>query len=244
MPLRSIILFLWCVSPSFGKEKKLLDVNDLAPSCFEPDPYNVDECFESCDTAIKGWDVSLEEVDFDPDLEATVFTYTVNVWDSGVCRDGMRSPSFGMIGGDEGNTKGDKTEDNTNGMDSEMEYDPSGIEALYIMFSGCCNDSSPIYYTKAITPQLHFDFLKAGWYWKTMVSPGYQNLFGFMIYGDAELTTGTFCVRTGYHCICQPIAVPDLCGNGWKRRKDDEWVRVDSRDEDKSIDKKPIWAKH
>ena len=59
------------------------DTKALAPSCYEPDPYNIDECFESCgDDKFNHdhWGVSLDEVDVDVDMAATIFTYTVNVW--------------------------------------------------------------------------------------------------------------------------------------------------------------------
>lgn len=62
-----------------------LDTKELAPSCYEPDPYNIDECFESCADDQFGsdhWAVSLDEVDMDTDMAATIFTYTVNVWGS------------------------------------------------------------------------------------------------------------------------------------------------------------------
>ncbi len=119
----------------------------------------------------------------------------------------------------------------------------TGIEGLYIMFNGCCNDSTPVDYTKAITPKFRFEFLKAGWYWNTMVMPGFQNYFGFMIYGNAELTKGTYCVRTGYHCICEQIAVPDLCNNKWNHKKYYHWDGMESRGQKQSIiDHKPIWG--
>ena len=121
---------------------------------------------------------------------------------------------------------------------------PSGIEGFYIMFDGCCNDTIPAHFTKAVTPKLNFEFLTAGWYWQSMVYPGFQNLFGFMIHGEVGLTTGTYCVRTGYHCICQPIAVPDLCNSKWSPKKsetDRKFAQIKSSDVHK-IDEKPIWA--
>eukprot|EP01084_Bolivina_argentea_P180791 312338_1 len=230
MNLRLLLLVSWFITLLLADEKELLDLSKLSPLCYEPDPFNIDECFESCDPSERKWAVSLDEVDFDRDLHATVFTYTVNVWESGVCSESVIS-----------NNKY-KT-NNMDANDMKKENEPkTGIEALYIMFNGCCNDSAPVDSTKAITPQIRFDFLKAGWYWKTMVMPGYQNLFGFMIYGNVELTKGTYCVRTGYHCVCEQIAVPDLCKNKWDYKKDHHWDGMESSDQQQSIDHKPIWA--
>ena len=100
-------------------------------------------------------------------------------------------------------------------LDSKSE---SGIEEFSILFNGCCNNSETVYFTKAVTPSLNFEFLSDGWSWKTMIYPGFQNCFGFMIYGNVELTTGTYCVRTGYRCICKQIAVPDLCHANYKKK--------------------------
>eukprot|EP00483_Globobulimina_turgida_P004000 UN04008 len=225
MYLALILLILWCIVATFADEKKLLDLADLAPLCYEPDPFNIDDCFESCDPSTKTWQISLGEVDFDPDLDATVFTYVVDVWELGVCRESMVDNSnYDVMDG---------KDDNTN-----------VIGGLYIMFNGCCNNSAPVYFTKAITPKHKFEFLKAGWYWEAKVSAGYQTLFGVMIYGNVELTKGTYCVRTGYHCICQPIAVPDLCNNKWNHTKDRHWAETESSDHQKSVDKRPVYGKH
>eukprot|EP00483_Globobulimina_turgida_P004359 UN04368 len=224
MYLPLLLLVLCCILSTIADEKKLLDLADLAPLCYEPDPFNIDDCFESCDSSEKTWQVSLDEVDFDPDLDATVFTYVMNVWELGVCRETMV----------------DNSKYNVNDMDSrdrKSKHDKTNvIEGFYIMFNGCCNNSAPVYFTKAITPKKKFEFLKAGWYWETKVSSGYQTIFGFMIHGNAELTTGTYCVRTGYHCICQPIAVSDLCNNQWNQKKDRHWAQTESSDHPKSID--------
>ena len=159
-----------------------IDSKELSRACSEPDPFTFDECFESCDDYDgSNWDLSLAEIDFDDNLDATIFTYTASNWNGGVCQR------------------------------YNMNMDQSGIEGIYILNNGCCNNSEPIHFTKAITPQMNFEFLSIGWYWKTMITPGLQNAFGFMIYGDVPLTTGHYCARTRYFCICKEIVVPDLC---------------------------------
>ena len=217
------------------KKTKIEDLSIISRSCFEPDPFTFDECFESCNDDLNYnndfWDVSLDEIDFDQDLDATIFTYTVNVWKSGVCQE----PIINHY---------DENEYDENKYDQN---EPTGIEGFYILFNGCCNDSNPIHFTKAITPKLNFEFLSIGWYWKTKIMPNFKSCFGFMIFGDVELTIGHYCVRTNYHCICQEIIVPDLCknkqfDNNYDKQK---WSKVkhDHDNNDKKIDDKPIWGK-
>lgn len=162
--------------------------------------------------------------------------------ESGVCRESIKSSEDKSHPIDHDHDHGDDHEhhhiaNHQEEDNQDHKVEPSGIEGLYILFDGCCNDSAPSYLTKAITPKMKFTFLEGGWYWETMVYPGFANSFGFMIHGEVQMTTGTVCVRTGYHCVCQPIAVPDLCHSEWEQGKV-EWANSEGAP---SVDEDPIW---
>lgn len=217
---------------------KYIDLKDLSRTCREPDPFTFDECFESCDDYDgKNWDVSLGEIDFDENLDATIFTYTVNVWKGGVCQ---RNKNYGHFDSD------DDSDEYKLDNDDNKDNDPSGIEGFYILNNGCCNNSEPIHFTKAITPKIEFQFLSIGWYWKNLIYPGFQNLFGFMIFGDVESTVGNYCVRTRYFCICKEIVVPDLCKiNQDINDKTKKWTKAQREyDDSMEISDKAMWDKN
>merc|ERR1711862_486117 len=184
MFLRLIVFSLCLITLTSAEEKKILDSEELEPPCYEPDPFSIDGCFVTCEHQRNHWDVKLGEVDFDYDLHATIFTYVVDVWEAGVCGEPIKSSSSSKESGNDKSdynpiwdksmdskdsmNKMDKTNDihqqndikgmriegdDILGMDTKMN-EASGIEGFYIMFNGCCNNSSPAYFTKAVTPKL------------------------------------------------------------------------------------------
>jgi hypothetical protein len=244
--LSSLLLYVTVLAPylTLSEKKTITTLRELSEPCFSPDPFDISGCDSTCDQGTNEeshWDVTLDEVDYDRDLEATVFTYTVKVWDAAVCQQPQTQQTMDAQV-DEAH-KNIEREMNALRTKSEEYIKTDGIEGVYIIFDGCCNSTESGAMTKAVSPKHGFSFLEGGWYWKTMVNPGFQNCFGFMLYGDVELTTGSYCVRTDYHCVCRPIQVPDLCNAPQKSVKKSGWVKVD-QDLDESIQDKPMWAKY
>mmetsp|Transcript_10801 Transcript_10801/g.13444 ORF Transcript_10801/g.13444 Transcript_10801/m.13444 type:complete len:215 (+) Transcript_10801:48-692(+) len=196
-----LLIYISCV---FGE---LLDLEPLrSDPCYEPFPLAISRCSRSC--PIKNnkdisYSMELIEADYDEYRKKTIFTYDFII----------KNESQFCI-----------NERNNN------DWINKPINGIHIIYDGCCHSPKIKEFTFAFTPH-NIQYLKGGWSWNNLIQPNIVNPYGLMIKGKANITTGIYCIQAHQYCVCDKIAVPDICNIEWKPYMVNDWfTELDSDD--------------